>query len=64
MLTQILPPEALPRCDITLTLGNRRTSEMSLSSGPLLTVLQKPETLKQTDLWQCIQSYVGGKHTM
>lgn len=39
------PPEVLPRCDITLTVGNRRISEMSLSRGPVFTVFQKPKTL-------------------
>lgn len=36
-----LPLDALSNCDITLTLGNSRKSETSLSNG-VFTVLQKP----------------------
>lgn len=34
-LAQNLPLDALPNCNITLTLGNSRTSEMSLRNGPV-----------------------------
>lgn len=38
---------------IMLTLGNSRISETSLGSGPVLIVLQKSETLNQTNNSYC-----------
>lgn len=39
--------DILPSHNITLTMGNSRISETSLSNGPVFTELQKPETLNQ-----------------
>lgn len=43
-----LAPDALPSCNITLTLGNRGIYEPSLGNGSIFMVLQKPENLNQT----------------
>jgi hypothetical protein len=39
----------MPYLAISLTLGNSRISEMSFSNGSGFVVLQKPETLNQTN---------------
>ena len=49
VLAWILPWDALQSCKISLTLGNNRISEMSLSNGPVSMMLQKPETSNQTN---------------
>lgn len=48
-LVQNLSLDSLTSPNITLTLGNSRISEMSLSNGPVFMVLQKPETLYQSN---------------
>jgi hypothetical protein len=47
--TWLLPPDALLISKITLTLGNNRISRTSLRDSPEFMVLQKPETLNQTN---------------
>lgn len=51
-LIQKLPhphPHALPSSNITLTLDNSKIPKTSLCNGPLFMVLQKQETLNQTN---------------
>ena len=43
--------DALPSYKITLTLGNSRPAERSPGNDPVFMVLQKPETLNQTNDW-------------
>lgn len=43
----ILPPDSLPSCMITLTMGNSRISETTLDDHPVFTVLQTPEMLNK-----------------
>lgn len=45
----LAPLDSLPRQKISLTLGNNRISELSLSDSPVCMVLQKQETLNQTN---------------
>ena len=44
-----MPLEALPSCNITLTLDNNMVSEVRLSDGLVFMMLLKPEILNQTD---------------
>ena len=48
-LAQNVPQDTLPSFTITLTLDNSRISKMSLSNGPVFMVLQKLESLNQTN---------------